>query len=77
MEKSNSDRRSILDHPIMDLGVSENFIADFERAGFKILRESLAFEADDLVRNKKFSYHTITELIELLSKHDLLHLFKD
>lgn len=67
----------ILHQPIDDLAVSENFRLDFLRAGFKTLAEALEFDADWLIKEKKFTYHTITELIELLNSKGLGELFKD
>lgn len=67
----------ILHRPIDDFEVSENFQLDFLRAGFSTLAEALEFDGDLLVKEKKFSYHTITELIGLLNSKGLGQLFKD
>ena len=70
------------DHPLLqkniqDLPVSESFRSDFTRAGFGTLYEALAFTGDALVTEKEFSYHTLTELINLLDKEGLAKLLKD
>lgn len=67
----------ILHQPIDDFKVSENFQLDFLRAGFRTLAEALAYEADWLIKEKKFTYHTITELISLLNSYGLGEYFKD
>ena len=67
----------ILHQPIDDLAVSENFRLDFLRADFTTLAEALEYDADQLIKEKKFTYHTITELIELLNSKGLGELFKD
>ncbi len=67
----------ILHQPIDDFKVSENFQLDFLRAGFSTLAEALAHEADWLIKEKKFTYHTITELISLLNSYGLGEYFKD
>ena len=67
----------MLHQPIDDFEVSENFQLDFLRAGFTTLGEALEFDGDLLVKEKKFSYHTITELIGLLNTKGLGRLFKD
>lgn len=72
-EKSNT----ILHQPIDDLDVSENFRLEFLRAGFITLEDALAFDADTLVNEKKLSYHTITELIELLNSKGLSKLLRE
>ncbi len=61
----------LLYKPIEDLNVSETFRIDFLKAGFETLGEALEFEADVLVKEKKFSLHTITELITLLNTEGL------
>jgi len=63
--------------PIEDLDVSEHFRTDFLRAGLETLKEALEFDADALVKEKGFSYHTITELTSLLNKEGLERLLKD
>ena len=70
------------DHPILlkqieDLPVSEGFRLDFLRAGFETLKEALEFEADTLISEKKFTYHTIIELINLLDAEGLGGLLND
>jgi hypothetical protein len=67
----------MLHRPIDDFQVSENFQLDFLRAGFSTLADALEHEADWLIKEKKFSYHTITELIILLNSHGLAQFFKD
>ncbi len=68
---------TILHLPIDDFSVSENFRLEFLRAGFITLEDALAFDADTLVNEKKLSYHTITELIELLNSKGLTQLLKE
>lgn len=68
---------SLLQKPIEDLNVSELFRMDFLKAGFETLQEALEYEADALVKEKGFSYHTITELINLLKAEGLERLLKD
>lgn len=67
----------VLHQPIGDFSVSENFSLDFLRAGFNTLGEALEFDADELVTKKNFSYHTITELIELLNLNGLERALKE
>ncbi|MBZ0244309.1 MAG: hypothetical protein K8H85_00025 [Cyclobacteriaceae bacterium] len=67
----------ILQRSISDLEVSESFRLDFRKAGFDTLQKALAFDADTLVKEKNISYHTITELIELLRSKNLTHLFRE
>ncbi len=67
----------ILHQPIDDFEVSENFQLDFLQAGFRTLADALQFDGDQLINEKKFSYHTITELIGLLNSKGLGDLFED
>jgi hypothetical protein len=67
----------ILHQPIDTFDVSESFRLEFLRAGFLTLKDALAFDADTLVNEKKFSYHTITELIELLNSKGLSRLLQE
>ncbi|HPH46083.1 MAG TPA: hypothetical protein PLJ60_11725 [Chryseolinea sp.] len=67
----------ILSHSIEEFDVSENFLQDFHKAGFSTLAEALVFDADELVQDKKFSLHTITELITLLNNQGLGRLLRD
>lgn len=68
---------AILNQPIDDFDVSENFRQEFLRAGFITLNDALAFDADTLVNEKNLSYHTITELIELLNSKGLPRLLRE
>jgi hypothetical protein len=72
-----SEKELLLYKPIEDLNVSETFRIDFLKAGFETLGEALEFEADVLVKEKKFSLHTITELITLLNNEGLGRLLID
>lgn len=72
-----SEKELLLYKPIEDLNVSEAFRMDFLKAGFETLGEALEFEADVLVKEKKFSLHTITELITLLNNEGLGRLLID
>jgi hypothetical protein len=72
-----SEKELLLYKPIEDLNVSETFRMDFLKAGFETLGEALEFEADVLVKEKKFSLHTITELITLLNNEGLGRLLID
>lgn len=72
-----SEKELLLYKPIEDLNVSETFRIDFLKAGFETLSEALEFEADVLVNEKKFSLHTITELITLLNTEGLGRLLID
>ena len=67
----------ILNQSIEDFEVSENFRLDFLKAGFNTLADALVFDADQLVNEKKFSLHTITELITLLDKKGLGRMLRD
>jgi len=67
----------MLHKPIEDLNVSEAFRMDFLKAGFETLSDALKFDADTLVKEKGVSYHTITELTNLLSKEGLERMLKD
>lgn len=73
----NGQDHTILHQPIDSLDVSENFRQEFLRAGFLTIKDVLAFDADTLVTEKKFSYHTITELIELLNSKGLSRLLQE
>lgn len=68
---------AILNQPIDDFDVSENFRQEFLRAGFITLNDALAFDADTLVNEKNLSYHTNTELIELLNSKGLPRLLRE
>jgi hypothetical protein len=72
-----SEKELLLYKPIEDLNVSETFRIDFLKAGFETLKEALEFDADVLVKEKKFSLHTITELITLLNNEGLGRLLID
>lgn len=61
----------ILNQSIEDFDVTENFRLDFLRAGFNTLADALAFDADYLVKEKRFTIRTITELITLLDSQGL------
>jgi len=72
-----TDNHPLLKKNINDLSVSENFRNDFFNAGFETLSDALAFDGDELINEKHFTYHTITELITLLNEAGLTRLFKD
>ncbi len=67
----------VLQQTINDIDVSENFRVEFLEAGFITLGDALAFDADTLVTQKKISYHTVMELIQLLNNHGLGRLLRD
>lgn len=46
-------------------------------AGFETLKAALEYDADVLIKEYGFSYHTITELITLLNQEGLGRLLKD
>ncbi len=67
----------MLNQPIEVFDVTDNFRFDFLNAGFTSLADAFSFDADELMKDKKFSLHTITELITLLDTQGLGRLLRE
>ncbi|SEM17021.1 hypothetical protein SAMN05216436_102122 [bacterium A37T11] len=67
----------LLDRPIQELDVSEEFILRSKLLGFKTIREITKYPKGKLYRHKDFSYGWVNELLGLLQPYDLLYLMDD
>jgi hypothetical protein len=69
-------KSSVLDIPINALSASEEFKRISFEMGFGSLREILSKTPKDLLNVEHFSYIWLEELITILRRYDVLHLFQ-
>jgi DNA-directed RNA polymerase alpha subunit len=70
-------QRDLLSKPLSELQLTEHLREAVKNSDFKTLGEILEYDADILVKEKKFNLHAITELITFLEAHGLSSLFRD
>ena len=67
---------SILKKQIKELRVSTSFAATCEKMGYPTLEAILSEKPEQIRKKKGFSYTWLGELIDVLSKNELLHLLQ-
>lgn len=66
----------LLQKPIPDLPLSQEFKAMAITNGFKDLDAILSFPLTSLLKKSEFSYHIYQEFVEYLRQKEFLHLLK-
>jgi len=74
--KTNSEN-PILDKPLREFEISAEFEAMCQENNFTCLRDLLKIPPHKLPLLSKSSYRILKELVELLSRHDLLDMLDD
>ena len=70
------DNSIILQQPLRELPLSEEFKKMAEINGFENMEEILSFPAESLLQRQGVNYHLYKELADYLKENKLLHLFK-
>lgn len=70
------DSSLILQQPLKELPLSEEFKNMAEINGFENMEEILSYPAASLLQRQGVNYHLYKELADYLKENKLLHLFK-
>jgi hypothetical protein len=70
------DEKSFINQPISGLGLSNDFLKTSEKMAFGTIAEILKVDPVDLLKRDGFNYNWLGELIEFLTKHQLLHILQ-
>lgn len=67
---------SIINQPIRELELSQDFIKKSVKMGFQTIRDIMDTKPEDLFNKDGFSYTWLGELSKFLIKHQILHLLQ-
>ena len=70
------DTNQLINIPIRNLGLSEEFANNSNKMGYKTIQEIIDTRPEKLLANENFSYTWLGELSEFMMKHDILHLLQ-
>jgi hypothetical protein len=70
---SATNESEILNFPIKDLPVSENFCVRSKLMGYATIGEIVETPPDAIIKKEGFNYDWLAELIRLLMSYNMLH----
>jgi len=65
--------KAIINQPVTDLGLGEEFTNDCKKMGFSTLKQILAKTPKELVSTDGFNYNWLGQLVSYLSSNQMLH----
>lgn len=68
--------KELIEQPVEQLGLSDNFIHLCGKMGFEKLTEIIAITPGELIHREGFTFHWLSELITFLEKNNALHLLQ-
>ena len=70
------DIKDIINRPLADLHIGQEFEQKSEAMGFRTLKDVLLLMPKDLIARQGFSYLWLGDLIRFLSENKMLHLLQ-
>lgn len=70
------DINELINAPIENLNLSEKFVTQTYKMGYRTIREIIDAKPEDLRKKADFSYTWLGELSEFLMRHRILHLLQ-
>ncbi|MES2113208.1 MAG: hypothetical protein V4577_30940 [Bacteroidota bacterium] len=65
--------KAIINQPIADLGLGEEFNNDCKKMGFSTLKQILVKSPSELISTNGFNYNFLGRLVTYLSANQMLH----